>query len=265
MGWSYSISAGPLDSNDSMIRFSVIIPTRGRHQFLAQAVASVLAQTHAAYEVIIVDDGTGARGAVGGLDPAVTVLDNHERGPVPARNLGADTATGDCIAFLDDDDWWTDESYLATAAQYFEAGAAFTYADGAMVFEDGRPWLDYAFHADAATLARDNTILISAVCFRRSLRRRLGRFDETLPYYWDWDWYLRVARGGHFLSHIERPVVAIRVHAQNMSGESLEARRRENLDRMAAKHGLPPIPLKNHLDIARQAPGISPGSTRRIK
>jgi hypothetical protein len=53
-------------------------------------------------------------------------------------------------------------------------------------------------------------------------------------------------------------VVAIRVHAQNMSGESLERQRRANLDAFSTKHGLPPIPLKNHLDIATQAPGKPP-------
>jgi hypothetical protein len=43
-----------------------------------------------------------------------------------------------------------------------------------------------------------------------------------------------------------------------MSGESLETQRRANLDRFSTKHALPPIPLKNHLDIAIQAPGKPP-------
>ena len=102
------------------------------------------------------------------------------------------------------------------------------------------------------------TILISGVVYRRNLHAALGAFDESLPFYWDWDWYLRVARSGHSLTHIRMPVVAIRVHAQNMSGESLESQRRINLDRFSTKHALPPIPLKNHLDIATQAPGKPP-------
>lgn len=241
-----------------MTRFSVVIPTRGRHHFLKQAINSVLAQGHPAHEIIVVDDGEGAAAAVGTMHASVRVVDNRQRGPVPARNLGVAHATGDCIAFLDDDDWWTDADYLKTAAKHFDAGAAFTYGDGIMAFEDGKPSLSFAFHADAQTLTRDNTILISAVIYRRDLHAALGSFDEALPFYWDWDWYLRVARADHDLVHLATPVVAIRVHAQNMSGESLEAQRRHNLDQFAAKHGLPPIPLKNHLDIATQAPGKLP-------
>lgn len=245
-----------------MSSISVIIPTRGRHAFLRQAIASVLAQTHAPKEIIVVDDGVGAQEAVGQMHPTIAVLDNGQRGPVPARNLGVARATGDCICFLDDDDWFTDDGYFAEVAKAFDRGAEFCFADGVLQFEDGRPAMAYAFDADGESLTRDNTILISGVVYRRALHRTLGPFDETLPYYWDWDWYLRVARGGHPLLHVRRPVVAIRVHAQNMSGESLEAQRRANLDRFSTKHALPPIPLKNHLDIATRAPGKPPASRK---
>lgn len=241
-----------------MSSISVVIPTRNRHHFLKQALESVLAQTHAPKEIIVVDDGKGAAEAVAHMHPSITVLDNRERGPVPARNMGVAHATGEVICFLDDDDWFTDETYFEKAALAFDRGGDFCYSDGMMAFEDGRPSLPYAFHADADTLTRDNTILISGVLYRRSLHEELGPFDETLPYYWDWDWYLRVARAGHALTHVQKPVVAIRVHARNMSGDSLEAQRRANLDAFSTKHALPPIPLKNHLDIATQAPGKPP-------
>ena len=241
-----------------MNSISVVIPTRARHHFLKQAVASVLAQTRAPAEIIVVDDGVGARDAVGHMHASVTVLDNRERGPVPARNMGVAHASGEVICFLDDDDWFTDETYFEKAALAFERGGAFCFADGVMVFEDGRESLPFAHHADADTLTRDNTILISGVMYRRSLHGELGYFDEALPFYWDWDWYLRIARAGHELTRIQRPVVAIRVHARNMSGDSLEAQRRANLDAFSTKHRLAPIPLKNHLDIATRAPGKPP-------
>ena len=246
-----------------MTSISVVIPTRGRHRFLRQALESVLAQGHAPHEIIVVDDGVGAAEAVADMSPAITVLDNGQRGPVPARIMGVTHATGQCICFLDDDDFFIDNGYFARVAEAFDRGADFCFADGVLRFEDGRPDIPFAFEADVDSLTRDNTILISGVVYRRALHAALGQFDESLPFYWDWDWYLRIARAGHALLHIRRPVVAIRVHAQNMSGESLEAQRRANLDRFSTKHALPPIPLKNHLDIAVQAPGKPPASRNK--
>jgi glycosyltransferase involved in cell wall biosynthesis len=225
--------------------FTVIIPTRDRTQFLAQAIASVRAQTGASAEVIVVNDGAGP------VSADARVLDNLRRGPVAARNRGVEAARGDLIAFLDDDDWWTDPDHLARAEAAL-AGDPFYFADGDLVFEDGSQSLAFSRAASAMSLARDNTILISAVCYRKSLHGTLGPFDVDLPYYWDWDWYLRVARSGAGLVHHAEPSVAIRVHAGNMSGAGTEAARRDNLARFAAKHGLAGLELKNHLMIARE-------------
>lgn len=234
--------------------FTVVIPTKNRIGFLRQAVQSVLAQSQPT-QVIVVDDGAGAAAAMVGLSPRLRVLDNAGRGPVPARNIGVAAADTPFIAFLDDDDWFSDTAHLARAAAAMAAGAAFTFSDGTLMFEDGSPPLPFSFDATAQSLEANNTILISAVSYRRDLHERLGRFDETLPYYWDWDWYLRVARSGAQLAHIAAATVAIRVHANNMSGDEQTAARRANLDRLEAKHGLPPIPLKNHVSIAQEEKG----------
>lgn len=236
-----------------MSSISVIIPTRGRPHFLKQAVQSVLAQSHPAKEIIVVDDGAGAREAVARLNADITVLDNQQRGSVPARNLGVAQARGSRICLLDDDDWFTDADYFAKAAEAFDRDASFCHADGRLVFDDGRPDLPFSVHADAEGLARDNMILISGVIYRRGLHAELGSFDESLPFYWDWDWSLRVARAGHPLTRIRRPAVSIRVHARDLSGDSLDAKRRANLDRFSTKHALPPIPLRNRFAVAAQA------------
>lgn len=235
-----------------MSSFSVVIPTRNRPHFLKEAISSVLAQSLRPRDIIVVDDGEGAREALKGLSEEFVVLDNRQHGPVAARNLGVSSSTSDVIAFLDDDDWWTDQKYLEKATCCFDTGSDFSFGDGKLVFDNGAPDLPFSFDASKTSLERDNTILISAVCYRRSLHFTLGAFDETLPYYWDWDWYLRIARSGAKFAHIAEPVAAIRVHSQNMSGESLEAERRANLDLMTQKHRLPPIPLKNHLSLAQE-------------
>lgn len=225
-------------------QFTVIIPTRDREHFLQEAVASVVIQDDVSLELLIVNDGDGLTTKFD--DNRIRVLNNHKRTAVPARNLGVTEAQGQYIAFLDDDDFFIDPHHLAKAAQAFQQQADFYFANGEMRFADGAVKI-FDRNATALSLEKDNTILISAVCYRRVLHEKLGLFDETLPYYWDWDWYLRVARDGYKLHHQKQPAVGIRVHQNNMSSANIEARR-ANLDALQIKHNLAEIPLKNHTD-----------------
>ena len=222
----------------------MIIPTRNREDYLRQAVNSVLSQREVSFELLIVNDGETLHQQFS--DHRVVVLDNAKRTAVPARNLGVTFAKGDFIAFLDDDDFWIDDQHLSKALRAFRQFTDFYFANGEMHFSDGavKP---FDRDATAESLKHDNTILISAACYRRSLHDVLGAFDESLPYYWDWDWYLRVASAGYVLQHQTHAAVAIRVHAGNMSNQN-DALRRANLDCLIAKHKLGSIALKNHAD-----------------
>jgi glycosyltransferase involved in cell wall biosynthesis len=223
----------------------VIIPTRDRPQFLTESVASVLSQANAELELLVVNDGDPLQTSF--ADPRVRVLDNKKRGAVPARNLGVEKATGGIIAFLDDDDIWIDPHHLEKSAAALGQQNGFYFANGVMAFPDGTV-RNFFLTATAKSLETDNTILISAVCYSKALHDTLGNFDESIPYYWDWDWYLRVARSGAPLHHQTDPAVSIRVHANNMSGTANAAPRQENLDRLCAKHRLQKIVLKSHID-----------------
>jgi glycosyltransferase involved in cell wall biosynthesis len=222
-----------------------IIPTRNRPDFIAESAASVLAQDYSHLELIIVNDGEIA--VPDFEDSRVRVLNSGQAGAVPARNLGASQARGDAIAWLDDDDVWTDTHFLSACADCLNATSDFVFGDGALVFPDGTQKA-FAKNASPESLRRDNTILISAVCYRRSLHQSLGMFDTSLPYYWDWDWYLRVARAGNLMTRLMTPVVDIRIHQNNMSGGSNAELRAANLKQLCDKHGLPEIPLKSHID-----------------
>lgn len=225
-----------------MTTVSVIIPTRNRPEFLAAAVTSVLQQSYSDLELLIVNDGSTPLPQFS--DPRVRILDNREAGAVPARNLGVASTRGDYIAFLDDDDAWSARDHLTSA---LESEADFFFADGVMKFPNGED-KDFAQNADAKSLETNNTILISAVVYKKSLHEALGPFDEQLPYYWDWDWYLRVARCGATIKRRAEPVVNIHVHAQNMSGASNATERQRNLDLFCFKHGLTNVVLKGHTD-----------------
>lgn len=228
-----------------MPRFSVIIPTCNRPDFLSEAIASVLRQD-AAFELLVVNDGDPLTSLP--HDNRIRHLENARRGAIAARNFGIAMARCEVIAWLDDDDLWLDADHLSRADAALRAGAAFTFSDGMMRFADGRPEQPFAQDADAASLARDNTILISGVCCERRLHEALGLFDPALPYYADWDWHLRVARAGACLQRIASPGVAIRIHGHNATASDTLPARRTNLAAFSAKHGLGQLALKTHAD-----------------
>src|SRR5437016_12951967 len=82
-----------------LVVITVLTATLGRRpEMLAEAVASVRAQTWNDWEHLIVDDGSFSVGDVEGA----TVVHVTHRGLGPARNVGVDAAEGDAIALLDD-------------------------------------------------------------------------------------------------------------------------------------------------------------------
>jgi glycosyltransferase involved in cell wall biosynthesis len=89
---------------------SVVIPTLNRPDLVRRAVDSVLTQTNASLEVIVVIDGPDAdtRAALALVDdPRLRVVGLTERGGAPnARNVGISHARAPWTAMLDDDDEW---------------------------------------------------------------------------------------------------------------------------------------------------------------
>lgn len=89
---------------------SVIIPVYNTEEYLADCVESVLHQTYATLEVLLVDDGStdssGSRCDAYALsDPRVRVFHQNNAGLSEARNTGLNHASGQWVLFLDSDDW----------------------------------------------------------------------------------------------------------------------------------------------------------------
>ena len=112
-------------------KLSVIIPLYNKAPYIRKALESVLAQTYADYELIIVDDGStdGSAEIAEAIlqDPASRLIASSPHrlirqansGVSAARNNGVAQAAGDYIAFLDADDWW-EPTYLERMAQLIE-------------------------------------------------------------------------------------------------------------------------------------------------
>lgn len=94
-----------------MTLVSVIVPVYNGEKYLAEAIESILSQTHRPIEVIVVDDGSadGTSGIAKEFVPEVTTVYQANKGIGSARNKGISMATGDYFSFLDADDIWIED------------------------------------------------------------------------------------------------------------------------------------------------------------
>ena len=92
---------------------SIIMPCYNAAAYIEEAIESVLVQIYPNIELIVVDDGSsdGSQAIAERLASRnsikITILSQDHKGPYPARNLGLRHATGEFVAFLDADDWWS--------------------------------------------------------------------------------------------------------------------------------------------------------------
>lgn len=129
----------------SAAHISVVIPLFNKGHCIGRAVRSVLDQTVACDEIVVIDDGStdDGRAVVERMeDRRIRLFWQTNQGPSAARNKGIAEARGELIAFLDADDEWKPgflASILHLHTQYPEAGA---YATAYEIQEpDGRLWI----------------------------------------------------------------------------------------------------------------------------
>jgi glycosyltransferase involved in cell wall biosynthesis len=173
---------------------SVIVPLYDKAGTVGRAIRSVLAQTHRAFELIVVDDGsTDGSGAQAAAfdDPRLTVIAQANAGPGAARNRGVERSAGALLAFLDADDEWHAD-YLATAIDALAAhpqAVAFVAGYDAGAFGTVRPnrvrqlgragFCVLPIDLDGRALKHHvDALHSSCVVVRRAVFERLGGFYE---------------------------------------------------------------------------------------
>ena len=185
---------------------SVIIPTHNRAGFLAQAIDSVLSQTYANFELIVVDDGSSdeTQALLASYGTALVSLSQENRGPAAARNAGIWKARHSLLAFLDSDDQFA-RNKLAFQVAAMEAQPEMPISHTQETwFRNGRHLNQKKRHAKAGgdIFARSITLCVvgmSTVMARRELFDRVGLFDESFPCCEDYELWLRASAAHPFL------------------------------------------------------------------
>lgn len=126
---------------------SIVIPYYNLPETIQETILSIKKSTYKNYEIIIVNDGSTNKEAIDALeefrnDENITILDIKNKGLANARNVGAEAAKGEFVAFIDADDKieetfyekavnllnkYTNVSYVYSWVKYFE-GNDYTWA-----------------------------------------------------------------------------------------------------------------------------------------
>ena len=112
----YCYTSGVTPDSHSRVRVSIIVPLYNGERFLAVTLDAALAQTFADFELIVVDDGSTDHShevlkRYG--DPRLRIVRQENSGAAGALMMGVGVATGEYIAFLDQDDVWEPDSVAA--------------------------------------------------------------------------------------------------------------------------------------------------------
>lgn len=220
---------------------------------VARAIASVLAQTIADWELIVVDDGSEealAPSLATFADERVRVLrHDRNRGAAAARNTGIEAARAPLVAFIDSDDEWLPrklERQLAVMERVPASLGALCTAfrlrrTRTGYAEDRYPRARGTWAAtllDGCFVSPGSTLLARRECFEA-----IGFFDEALGRFEDWDWLLRLVE--HYAFDCVPEVLAV-VHVGDAprtatvatAASTLEMRQSARIRAMAGERGL---------------------------
>ena len=203
---------------------SVVIPTFNRWPLVGEAVESVLAQSYANFELIVVDDGSTdeTQEELAKLGSRLRLFAKAGKGVAAARNFGVSRALGSFIAFLDSDDLWRPKK--------LEVQTAFMKRHPEIqICQSEEIWIrngirvnpkakHQKFSGDIFFRSLDLCLVSpSAVMMTKTLFEQVGGFDESFPVCEDYELWLRIAVE-HAVALISEPLVVKRLAQRRMAG-----------------------------------------------
>jgi glycosyltransferase involved in cell wall biosynthesis len=209
-------------------KVSVIIPTYNRAGKVQNAIESVLAQTFADLEVIVVDDGSSdGTGKILEETFGDRIRHYHQanQGVSAARNKGIAEAQGEWIAFLDSDDEWEEDKleWQFKALERYRPQCGACYTDTRLMnHPETRTLFEMAKenYRHEEIIGRNTDVLrllvkpggagmvvcISSLLARAEAVRKTGGYDCKLGFYADSDFMFRLAMLTGFC-YVNRPLV----------------------------------------------------------
>ena len=214
-------------------RVAVIVPAYGVAHLLGEALDSLQAQTFAAWECVVIDDGArdDVAGAVAAYlaDPRIRFLATDNRGVSAARNRAVAASSAPYVALLDGDDLYRPD-YLARTVAVLDADPQARLATcnarifGAvprerLCFDRKQGTGDGTTGSLGDVLGRDFGVYIGTT-FRRADFEHLGGFDEGMTHAEDFDLWVRLLLLGGHARYVDAVLGEYRVRPSSASASA---------------------------------------------
>ena len=224
-------------------RVSVLMAVYNGQDYLRQALDSVLSQTFAAWELIVVDDGSAdATPAIladyAEREPRLRVVAQANSGQTRALNVGLGLARGEYIARLDADDVMRPQR-LARQVVYMDAHPEVVLLGTAaeLIDERGQPFCTYTLPTGDTRLRhlliQDNPFVHPSVIMQSSAIGVVRGYNERVQICQDYDLWIRLAQVGR-LQNLLEPLTELRIHRQKVTWTR---KREESAETLAIRWG----------------------------
>jgi glycosyltransferase involved in cell wall biosynthesis len=206
---------------------SVILPAYNSAEYIAETIESVLNQSFADFELIVIDDGSTDGQADEILpfcerDQRVRYIYQTNKGVSSARNTGFNHSSGKFIAFLDADDIWLPNNLEAKMPKFDEEDVGLVHSDAGLIDQNSKEitgkvmtgmegnLLDIILEWQSMVVPGPSSILV-----RRKVLHTIGLFDTRLSTSADYDLFIRIA-AKYRISRVPIVTWKYRLHDSNM-------------------------------------------------
>lgn len=202
---------------------SIITPAFRAEAVISETIKSVIAQTHANWEMLIAEDCSpdNTREVIrqwARTDPRIQLIALEQNGgPAMARNAALERASGRWIAFLDSDDLWLPQKIERTLAHALEHQAALSFTGFRRMTADGQSigrYVDAPQRLSYRQLLGNTAIATSTVLIDRNVT---GDIRMKKTYYDDFDCWLQILKRGHSAYGLNEDLMHYRVLGQSVS------------------------------------------------
>lgn len=243
---------------------SIIIPTLNQGKFIGITLQSIIDQNYPDIEIIVMDGGStdSTVKTIKDFESKIKRLDKRiqfswvskkDKGQSNAINLGWKKAKGDILCYLNSDDYLL-PGCLNEVAKVFtdKPDAKWMTGDYIIVDEKGKeiqkPISFYKrvlrYIPLSVILPFTNPIIQPSTFLRKTFVQRIGYFDETLRFTFDYDYWFRcLSVAKPFITDV--PLSSFRIHGESKGGRQYKKQFEEEM-KVVRRHNKKPFVLASH-------------------